>query len=94
MAPSWSNYITNSQVSQRLRSKLDIVGEILSYKEKDCIERLASSEGLAFIGVNEGNVTTFHHFEHLKGSVERPSNNILVARGQSVRIVAAEIYYI
>ncbi len=78
MAPSWSNYITNSQVSQRLRSKLDIVGEILSYKEKDCIERLASSEGLAFIGVNEGNVTTFHHFEHLKGSVERPSNNILV----------------
>ena len=42
------------------------------------MERLTSSNGLAFIGVNEGNIATFHHFDLLKVSVENPLNKILV----------------
>ena len=67
MAPSWSNYITNSPVSPRLIRKLDIVGKILPFNRQDCTERLASSDGIAFIGVNKGNITTFRHFDVLKG---------------------------
>ena len=37
-----------------------------------------SSGGLAFVGVNKGNTTTFHHFDLLRGSVENLSNKILV----------------
>ena len=78
MAPYWSNHITNNPVSRRLKHKMDIVGQIIPFNRQDCTERLASSDGLAFTGVNEGNITTFHHFDILKGSVENPSNKILV----------------
>ena len=77
MAPYWSNHITNNPVSRRLKHKMDIVGQIIPFNRQDCTERLASSDGLAFTGVNEGNITTFHHFDILKGSVENPSNKIL-----------------
>ena len=78
MACSRSNRITNNPASWRLKHKLDIVGQIIPFNRQDCTERLASSNGLAFIGVNEGNITTFHHFDILKCSVENPSKTILV----------------
>ena len=78
MTLSWSNHITNDPDSRRLEHKLDSIGKIIPFNKQDCTERLASSDGLAFIGVNEGNITTLHHFNVLKGSVENPSNKILV----------------
>ena len=78
MDPSWSNHITSNPDSRRLEHKLDNVGKIIPFNKQDCTERLASSDSLAFIGVNKGNITTFRHFDLLEDSVEKPSNKILV----------------
>ena len=91
MAPFWSYHITNNSDSRRLEHKLDIIGKIIPFNKQDWTERLTSSDGLAFIGVNKGNITTFHHFDLLKGSVENPSNKILVCLaglGRATMVVA------
>ena len=36
--------------------KLDIVGKIIPFNRQDCTKHLASSDGLAFIGVNDHNL--------------------------------------
>ena len=52
MAPSWSYYITNTPESQCLEQILDIIGQLIPHNKQDRMERLTSSGGLAFIGVN------------------------------------------
>ena len=42
------------------------------------MECLTSSGSLACIGVNKGNIITFHHFDLLRGSVEDLLHKILV----------------
>ena len=94
MAPSWSYHITNNPDRWRLEQKLDVVGKLIPHNKQDCTERLMSSGGLAFIGVNKGNITTFHHFDILKGSVENPMNKILVCLaglGTATMVVAPTV---